>query len=464
MKRIIVIGVLMALFGSCGEYYSGELTGVSGRKKYFEPEPFGMVFVPQGSYNVGPSDQDVPFAQNTFQKTVTVEPFWMDETEITNNEYRQYVFWVRDSLFRELIAEVMEDEFKISVNEYDDPLEEDIFGRNYRLNWDTKLDMKRLKENEEVRQALDNMYYKVEERFFGRKELNVHKLNYRYFWVELQQAAKSENRFKNAYLEEIGDLDQDPGVYDGTVIAPDGTESPIANRGSFVLKDVVNVYPDTLVWIRDFTYSYNEPMATMYFWHPSFDNYPVIGITWKQANAFCVWRTQFLNSALVGSGDYFVHDYRLPLESEWEWAARGTLQNSMYPWGGLYTRNRDGCFLANFKPLRGNYADDGGVTTIAVGTYDPNELGLYDMAGNVAEWTANAYDESAYFFYHDLNPDYKFNATDMDNPVMKRKVIRGGSWKDIAYYMQVSTRTYEYQDTARSYIGFRCIRTYMGNN
>lgn len=464
MKRIIVIGLLIALFSSCGEYYSGELTGVPGRKKYFEPEPFGMVFIPQGSYNVGPSDQDVPFAHNTFSKTVTVEPCWMDETEITNNEYRQYVFWVRDSLFRELIAEVMEDEFKISVNEYDDPLEEDIFGRNYRLNWDTKLDMKRLKENEEVRQALDNMYYKVEDRFFGRKEINVHKLNYRYFWVDLQQAAKSENRFKNSYLEDIGDLDQDPGTYEGTVILPDGTESPITNRGSFVLKDVVNVYPDTLVWIRDFTYSYNEPMATMYFWHPSFDNYPVVGITWKQANAFCVWRTQYLNSALVATGDYFVHEYRLPLESEWEWAARGMLENSMYPWGGVYTRNREGCLLANFKPMRGNYALDGGVTTVAVGTYEPNDLGLYDMAGNVAEWTANAYDESAYFFYHDLNPDYKFNATDVDNPVMKRKVIRGGSWKDIAYYIQVSTRTYEYQDTARSYIGFRCIRSYMGNN
>ena len=109
-----------------------------------------MVFVPQGSYNVGPSDQDVAWAQNTFSKTVTVDPFWMDETEITNNEYRQFVFWVSDSLFRELIAEVMEEEFKISVNEFDDPLEEDIFGRNYRLNWDTKLDLKRLKENEEV--------------------------------------------------------------------------------------------------------------------------------------------------------------------------------------------------------------------------------------------------------------------------------------------------------------------------
>jgi sulfatase modifying factor 1 len=462
MKRIIVFVVLIALFGSCGEYYNGELTGVSGRKKYFEPDPFGMMFVPQGSYNVGPSDQDVPSAQNTFSKTVTVEPFWMDETEITNNEYRQYVFWVRDSLFRELIGQVMEEEFKVTVNSFDEPLEEDIFGRNYRLNWDTKLDMKRLKENEEVRAALDNMYYKVEERFFGRKELNIHKLNYRYFWIDMQQAAKA--RYKNTFSEDIGDLDQEPGVYEGTVISPDGTEIPIANRGSFILKDVVNVYPDTLVWIRDFTYSYNEPMATMYFWHPSYDNYPVVGITWKQATAFCVWRTQLLNSALTGSGDYFVHEYRLPLESEWEWAARGTLQNSMYPWGGVYTRNREGCFLANFKPLRGNYADDGGVTTVSVGTYGPNELGLYDMAGNVAEWTANAFDESAYFFYHDLNPDYKFNATDVDNPVMKRKVIRGGSWKDIAYYMQVSARTYEYQDTARSYIGFRCIRSYMGNN
>ncbi len=136
----------------------------------------------------------------------------------------------------------------------------------------------------------------------------------------------------------------------------------------------------------------------------------------------------------------------------------------MYPWGGIYTRNREGCFLANFKPLRGNYAVDGGITTTQVGTYEPNELNLYDMAGNVAEWCANAYDESAYFFQHDLNPDYKYIATEKDNHVMKRKVIRGGSWKDVAYYLQVSTRSYEYQDTSTSYIGFRCIRPYMGNN
>jgi len=463
MKKLIAFGILIGIFSSCGNIYTGELTGVPNRKKYFEPVPFGMEFIPQGSYNVGPADQDVPFAQNHFTKTVTVEAFWMDQTEITNNEYRQFVNWVRDSLKRELLGEILEEDFRIIVDGYGSDLDEDIYGRAYRLNWDTDLDDKRLYENEDVRQALDNLYFGVEERFFGRKEINIHKLNYRYFWIDLQQAAKNRNRFQNYYLDDIGDLDQDPGEYTGSIIDPEGNEQAIENRGSFILKDVVNVYPDTLCWVRDFTYSYNEPAAKMYFWHPSFDNYPVVGITWKQANAFCTWRTQLLNNVLLSQGDYYVQDYRLPLESEWEFAARGGLENSMYPWGGIYTRNREGCFLANFKPLRGNYAVDGGITTTAVGSYEPNELNLYDMAGNVAEWCVNAYDESAYFFQHDLNPDYKYQATDKDNHVMKRKVIRGGSWKDVAYYLQVSTRSYEYQDTSSSYIGFRCIRPYMGN-
>lgn len=463
MKKLLAFGLLLAMFSSCGKYYGGELTGVPGRKKYFEPDPFGMQFVPQGSYNVGPSDQDVPFAQNNFSKTITTEPFWMDETEITNNEYRQFVKWVRDSLLRELLGEVLEEEYRISVDGMGNDYEEDIFGRAYQLNWDSKLDMKRLNDNEDAIQAMDMLYYSVEDRFFGRKEINVHKLNYRYFWIDLQQAAKNQNKYKNAYLEDISDLDQEPGEYTGSIIDLEGNEQPIENRGAFILKDVVNVYPDTLCWIRDFTYSYNEPMANMYFWHPSFDNYPVVGVTWKQATAFCIWRTQLLNNSLSQDGDSYVQDYRLPLESEWEYAARGGLDNSMYPWGGLYTRNREGCYLANFKPLRGNYAVDGGVTTVSVGSYEPNEYGLYDMAGNVGEWCANAYDESAYFFQHDLNPDYKYNATEKDSHVMKRKVIRGGSWKDIAYYLQVSTRTYEYQDSSTSYVGFRCVRPYMGN-
>nr|HRC78529.1 SUMF1/EgtB/PvdO family nonheme iron enzyme [Bacteroidales bacterium] len=133
-------------------------------------------------------------------------------------------------------------------------------------------------------------------------------------------------------------------------------------------------------------------------------------------------------------------------------------------WGGPYTRNYNGCFLANFKPLRGNYVDDGGLHTVIVAHYSPNDYGLYDMAGNVAEWTNNAFDPSTYQYAHDLNMDYTYEAKETDPPVLKRKVIRGGSWKDISFYMQVSTRDYEYQDTATSYIGFRNVQTYLGRH
>ena len=153
------------------------------------------------------------------------------------------------------------------------------------------------------------------------------------------------------------------------------------------------------------------------------------------------------------------NEYRLPTEAEWEYAARGGLSGAKYPWGGPYTRNKKGCFLANFKPLRGNYISDGGFTTVPVGTYEPNGFGLYDMAGNVAEWTGDAFDESAYQVTHDLSPYYQITAKKSDNKILKRKVIRGGSWKDIAYFMQCGVRTYEYADSARSFIGFRTVRT-----
>ena len=86
------------------------------------------------------------------------------------------------------------------------------------------------------------------------------------------------------------------------------------------------------------------------------------------------------------------------------------------------------------------------------------------MAGNVAEWTSNAYDPQAYMFSHDMNPDFQYDAKDSDPPVLKRKVIRGGSRKDIAHYQQMATRDFEYQDTAKCYIGFRCVQSFMGRD
>ena len=200
----------------------------------------------------------------------------------------------------------------------------------------------------------------------------------------------------------------------------------------------------------------------IYFWHPAYDDYPVVGISWKQARAFCIWRTQLLNSFLAHNGGVFVNDFRLPTEAEWEWAARGDLNLSPYPWGGPYIRNARGCFLGNFKPMRGLYFDDGGFHTVPIYSYNPNDFGLYCMAGNAAEWTSNAYDESAYDFSHDQNPDYVYEAQENEPSVLKRKVIRGGSWKDVGFYLQCSSRDYEYQDTAKCYIGFRCVMTFLG--
>ena len=86
------------------------------------------------------------------------------------------------------------------------------------------------------------------------------------------------------------------------------------------------------------------------------------------------------------------------------------------------------------------------------------------MSGNVAEWTITAFDELSIAHVNELNPDFKYNAADDDPPALKRKVIRGGSWKDIALYVQVSTRAFEYQDSATSFVGFRCVRSTFGND
>jgi len=462
MRKIVFISfIVVILLGSCNKFGSsnGELVGTRDRSDWREPVPHGMVFIPMGSYNMGPSDEDVPFAMTAQNKTVSIDPLWMDETEITNDEYRQFVYWVRDSIARRLLvkAEIESGRYKVEIDpeaideqEYNNDDLEKVF-----LNWDEEIEWETT--TPEYLEAIKPLFLPINERFYRRKEVDARKLNYDYFWIDLKQAAKKSNRYNfNA--------DYTDGEYNGEVIDSKGNKVPIENRSSFIMSGRLNIYPDTLVWMADYTYSYNEPLAKNYFWHPAFDDYPVVGVNWKQANAFCIWRTQLKNNYLTQLKDFIIQDYRLPTEAEWEYAARGGLAHSMYPWGGYYTRNNTGCFIANFKPLRGNYGDDGGIRTLPVGKFQPNEYGLFDMAGNIAEWTSNAFDESAYSFTHDLNPDYTYNALAEDHPALKRKVIRGGSWKDIAYYLQTGSRTYEYQDTSKSYIGFRCVRSYLGRN
>ena len=410
---------------------------------WFEPTPYGMAYVQRGSYEIGPTDDEI-LLNTSPTRTISVEAFWMDDTEISNNEYRQFIYYVRDSIARTLLG-VTFPEFVNSTDKEGVPLKEPTLNWKDRIEWD----------NPEYQLAMKDLYVPDDERFNSRNEIDSRKLIYEYYWVDYTQAARRANSFNFEKQK-----------YDGSVRNEKGEIIPIENRRSFLKHERVPVYPDTLCWIRDFAYSYNEPMTYKYFSHRAFDDYPVVGVSWPMAQAFCNWRTNYINSYSSRLNETPAHDYRLPTESEWELAARGGLRNCMYPWGSYYARNTGGCFLANFKPLRGNYVADSptSVTTMQVGSFDPNPYGLYDMGGNVAEWTSSAFFESSYDILNDLNPEVQYDASPDDPITLKRKVVRGGSWKDMAYFIRTSTRSFEYQDTTKSYIGFRCVRTSFRND
>lgn len=397
--------MLLLLVMSCGSRENGQLLGVLDRPAWNGINPYGMVYIPSGTLHIGNSDQDMSGTHVQRPKSISIQGFYMDETEITNNEYRQFVYWVKDSIAHSILDNTYESED----------------GSETYIDWYADIDW----ESEE----LEEMFYSGNNKFAGKKEIDVSKLEYEYQWFDWKRAAHDKGK------------------------------SP---RRSFIMEEEVNVYPDTMVWVRDFSYSYNEPMTRNYFWHPAFDNYPVVGVNWSMANAFCYWRTKLWNS--YSADGVISEDFRLPYEHEWEYASRGGHDLAPFPWGAYYIRNSKGCLLANFKPGRGNYPEDGGLYTVKADAYYPNDYGLFNMAGNVAEWTMSSYEAGAYAHIHDLNPDIRYDSKDDDPIAYKRKVIRGGSWKDVMHFLQTGTRHWEYEDTTKSYIGFRCALTFLGRS
>ena len=396
---------------------------------------------------MGQSDQDIIYALTSRPMQVTVQSFFIDDTEITNNEYRQFVHWVRDSIARRiLIDNGTPEDWGIEITGQNNPKVGDFY-----IDWTRRLRYKDSEIRDLILNSSDPMYYQGSEIFEGNAfEFDVRKFIYNYTWFDINEAAKRK------YVEMTRD-------------AIEKNKGSVPKRDQFLREETVPIYPDTLCWIRDFTYSFNEPLAQLYFYHPGYDDYPVVGVNWRQARAFTFWRTKYLNDYYKTQGLPKVNPFRLPTEAEWEYAARGGRDFSPYPWGGPYLRNSKGCFLANFKPLRGNYSEDGGYYPVKVTSYFPNDYGLYCMAGNVAEWTDNAYSEGINAVIDDMNPYYFYDADDPElngtaSATMKRKSIRGGSFKDVGYWLQNGTRSYEYQDTGKCYIGFRCVTTYMGRS
>ncbi|EDM44977.1 lipoprotein, putative [unidentified eubacterium SCB49] len=446
MKKFIALAAIVTFLFSCNSSDRGELVGAKG-KKWFPEKPFGMTLVPGGSFIMGKADDDFVAVNDAPTKTVTVRSFYMDETEITNAEYRQFVEWVRDSTVRLKLA-VLADEvgatpgdggigdFAFADNQdeeksaYDQYMEDNYYGlgddfyagrrinRDIDLIWDTQE-----YPDEYYVEVMDSMYIPLDEAYNGQRTIDVTKLKFQYTYMDIQAAAKSKDK----------------------------------RRRDFIQKEELMIYPDTTVWIKDFNYSYNEPMHNDYFWHEAYGDYPVVGVNYKQAKAFCAWRTLYKNAFQKSKGNNHVNSFRLPSEAEWEYAARGGLESATYPWGGPYAKNDRGCFLANFKPLRGDYAADQALYTVEADAYEPNEFNLYNMSGNVAEWVNSSYDAASYEYSSSMNPS-------VNDDTNARKVVRGGSWKDVAYFLQVSTRDYEYADSARSYIGFRTVQDYLGTD
>ena len=453
-------------------YNSEENGGFEVVTQYEEQTPPGCVFIEGGTFTMGRVEQDVNFDWNNQPRRVSVSSFYLDETEVRNVDYREYLFWLR--------------------------------------------------------------------RVFAEY----------------------------------------PAVYK-------------------------NALPDTLVWRSKL--AYNEPYVEYYFRHPAYNQYPVVGVNWIQANDYCAWRSDRVNEKIMIDNGYLKMDpqqsgaenfntdaylvgqfdglpgenpkmspmgverkvnledglllpkYRLPTEAEWEFAAFSLIGNSfderiyerrLFPWSGHTLRNDDtksrGQMRANYVRGRGDYMgtagdlNDNADVAAPVKSYWPNDYGLYCMAGNVSEWVmdvyrpltqedndefrpfrgnvfmemerdndgnvapkdslgrikfkpvdpANAanrknYKQADYRNYLDgdvqSSLDFSTSTTSAQNPggstrmyaqgqgdmssliTDNVRVYKGGSWKDRSYWLVPGTRRFLNETDSRDDIGFRCAMTRVGS-
>lgn len=253
--------------------------------------------------------------------------------------------------------------------------------------------------------------------------------------------------------------------------------------------------------------SFNDMYQSYYFRFPGFNFYPVAGVSWSQAKTYSNWRTEFVQdlirkereldstftkAQLIERG-VALADFRLPTEAEWEYAAKAMIGTQyldenqeygrIYPWDGRGIRNpynvkrkgKQGDFLANFKRGRGDYGGISGNQTndgsiILTNVYDmaPNDFGLYHMAGNMNEWVQDIYRPLSFMDFDDLNPVRRDGALDdisnYETSMLsdELRVYKGGSWKDVAYWLAPGTRRFMHQDSATNNIGFRCAMISIG--
>lgn len=205
--------------------------------------------------------------------------------------------------------------------------------------------------------------------------------------------------------------------------------------------------PDTTQW-RD-RQAYNEPFVEYYFRHPAYDNYPVVNISYEGAQMYCKWLTEKMAKVCKN----LKADFRLPTREEWIYAASGGMTMTDYSFGGPYLGDKNGNMQCNFKRIgaesvhynestkqyevvkdihdgKAGCINDAADITAPVESYKPNDFGLYNMSGNVAEM------------------------------VWEKGTAVGGSWNSTGYDVRIQS-VMKY-DGPSPVVGFRPVVTYIG--
>lgn len=407
-----------------------------------------MVLVPGGNIEMG-TGVDPLWGDSVPRKLVAVSPFWMDETEVTNKQYREFVFWVRDSIIRERLADRSyggDPTFKVLVK----PEDSKSGAVTQRLNWLKPIPWKNPTKREAaaIASVTGDRSLKAD-----KLDLVSSVLNYKYDWFDSKSFYTFFGKMRTGEASSIVITKDTAYVNDrGDIVRETLSRISTGNPIDFTNTYIVNIYPDVMTWMTDFANAKSEQYVKSYFTSKAYDHFPVVGVSWEAADAFCAWRTdQYFSEGRCPLAGF--EGYRLPTEAEWEFAARNGRSELDYPWYSSQTHTQDGLAHANFRGSK-----DLKDLISPVATFLPNRFGLYDMAGNVAEWTTTTFTESVDRMADVANPDFSYRAVLADPAILKRKIIKGGSWKDAT--VKSGDRSVEFQDKGRSFIGFRCVRSW----